>query len=95
MLQDNNGYKLIRASRLIDGKGGAPIADGALLIQGSKIAAAGRRADVAAPDGASVETFDYPTMSIMPGMAMSLVSRTSRMARSSTSPRAVAVNRAG
>jgi len=68
MPEDNNEYKLIRAGRLIDGKGGAPIEAGALLIQGSKIVAAGRRADVAAPEGASVETLDYPTMSIMPGM---------------------------
>jgi len=68
MLQDDNGYKLIRAGRFIDGKGGAPIEDGALLIQGSKIVAAGCRTDVAAPEGASVETLDYPTMSIMPGM---------------------------
>ena len=68
MPEDSNGYTLIRAGRLIDGRGGTPVETGALLIRGSKIVAVGRWADVAAPEGAPAETFDYPTMSIMPGM---------------------------
>ena len=61
-------YKLITAGRLIDGKGGRPTAQGAVLVKGSKIVVAGPRADVAVPEGATVETYDYPDMSIMPGM---------------------------
>ncbi len=68
MPEDNNGYKLITAGRLIDGRGSQPIERGAALVRGSKIVAVGRKTDVAAPEGAAVETHEYPDMSIMPGM---------------------------
>ena len=63
-----NDYKLIRSGRLIDARGGPPIERGAVLVQGSTIVAVGREADVAAPEGAPVEEFDYPGMTVMPGM---------------------------
>ncbi len=63
-----NNYKLIRSGRLIDARGGPPIERGAVLVQGSTIVAVGREADVAAPEGAPVEEFDYPGMTVMPGM---------------------------
>ena len=68
MPEHTGEYKLITAGRLIDGKGGRPTAQGAVLVKGSKIVVAGPRADVAVPEGATVETYDYPDMSIMPGM---------------------------
>ena len=49
-------FKLIRAGLLIDGKGGPPVEQGAVLIQGSKIVAVGRERDVVPPEGAPVET---------------------------------------
>jgi imidazolonepropionase-like amidohydrolase len=61
-------FKLIKGGRLIDGKGSRPVENGAILIQGSRIVAAGRARDVAAPEGAQVETYDYPGKTIMPGM---------------------------
>ena len=61
-------FTLLKASRLIDGTGAQPIDDGAVLIEGSKVVAAGRASDVAAPEGASVQVRDYPHKALMPGM---------------------------
>ena len=67
MPADKN-FRLIKATRLIDGKGGAPIENGAILVEGSRISAVGRAAEVAAPGGADVQVFDYPGKTVMPGM---------------------------
>ena len=61
-------FKLIKAGLLIDGKGGPPVEQGAVLIQGSKIVAVGRERDVVHPEGALVERHDYPGKTLMPGM---------------------------
>ena len=61
-------FKLIKAGRLIDGMGGPPIQDGAVLVQGNRIIAAGPVGEVVAPEGATVETYDYPGKTVMPGM---------------------------
>ena len=61
-------FKLIRAGRLIDGLGGPPIDSAAVLIEGSRIRAVGAKSDVAAPPGTSVEVFDYPNETVLPGM---------------------------
>ena len=61
-------YKLIKASRLIDSRGGPLIERGAVLIQGTKISAVGREKEVVPPEGAKVETFDYPEATVMPGL---------------------------
>ena len=62
------GYKLIRAGLLIDGKGSPPMQEGAVLTRGSKIVAVGPARELAAPEDAPVEAFDYPGMTVMPGM---------------------------
>ncbi len=61
-------FKLITAGRLIDARGGPPIQHGAVLLQGAEIIAVGPATEVAAPEGAPVEEFDYPGMTVMPGM---------------------------
>ena len=61
-------FKLVQAGLLIDGRGGAPIERGALLVEGSTIRAAGRRQDVAAPEGSTVQLLDYSSKTVMPGM---------------------------
>ena len=61
-------FKLIRAGRLIDGLGSPPIDSAAVLVEGSRIRAVGAKSDVAAPHGASVEVFDYPNKTVLPGM---------------------------
>ena len=68
MQNGTQGFKLIRAGRLIDGKGGPPIESGAVLVQGSRIMAVGPANQVLPPEGAVVETFDYPGKTVMPGM---------------------------
>ena len=56
MQDQTHGFKLIKAGLLIDGKGGPPVEQGAVLVQGSKIVAVGRERDVVPPEGAAVET---------------------------------------
>ena len=63
-----NTFTLIKAARLLDGAGGRPIDNAAALVEGDTIRAVGRQADVAAPDGASVEVLDFGDRTLMPGM---------------------------
>ena len=67
MPADDN-YTLITGARLIDGLGGPPLENGAVLLRGDRIAAVGRASEVAAPEGAPVATYDYPGKTILPGM---------------------------
>ena len=62
------GFKLITAGRLIDSTGGPPIQNGAVLVKGSTIERVGQAKDVTPPEGAPVEEFHYPSMTVMPGM---------------------------
>ena len=68
MPEQRDSFKLIKAGRLIDGRGGPPIENGAALVQGTLIRAVGMAMDVASPEGAQVEIFHYPRMTAMPGM---------------------------
>jgi len=61
-------FTLITAARLVDGSGAAPVEPAALLIEGDRIARAGRPAEVRAPDGASVDRRDYGAATILPGL---------------------------
>ena len=61
-------YKLIRAERVIDGNGGPALERGAVLVRNSTIVAVGPDSEVAAPEGAPVEVYDYPGKTVMPGM---------------------------
>ena len=68
MQDPTQAFKLIKVGRLIDGMGGPPIQDGAVLVQGNRIIAAGPVGEVVTPEGATVETYDYPGKTVMPGM---------------------------
>lgn len=59
---------LIRNGTVIDGTGGAPLADGAVLIVDNKIRQVGRAADVNPPPGSNVTVVDARGGTIMPGM---------------------------
>ena len=61
-------YTILTADRVIDASGGAPIENGAVLLEGSTIAAVGRAAEIRAPEGAAVQTGHYDGCTIMPGM---------------------------
>ncbi len=68
MAQDGTGFKLIRAARIMDGRGGPPLERGALLIEGSAVRAVGPEESVAPPEGARVEEYDYPNHTVLPGL---------------------------
>ena len=55
----------ITGGTLIDGNGGAPVADAVVVVTGSRIAAAGPRASVHVPDGATV--IDAKGRYVVPG----------------------------
>ncbi len=61
-------YQLITADRVIDSLGGPPIDNGAVLLHDGKIVSVGRAADVSAPEGATVETHNYPGCTVLPGL---------------------------
>ncbi|MBB96155.1 MAG: hypothetical protein CML68_16385 [Rhodobacteraceae bacterium] len=57
---------LIRADRVIDGVADKPVDHGAVLVEGDRILAVGRAADLGAPDGATM--IDAPGATLMPGL---------------------------
>ena len=62
-------FKLVRAARLIDGISDKPSQKAPpCCSRAPKIAAVGPQAAEAAPEGARVESFDYPDATVMPGM---------------------------
>ncbi|MCL0055014.1 amidohydrolase family protein [Dehalococcoidia bacterium] len=64
----NENYKLISAGRLIDARGGPPLEHWVMLVKGSLIDAVGPDTEVAPPEGVQAEVFEYPNMTLMPGM---------------------------
>lgn len=60
--------KLIRADRLIDGTGAAALEGAAILLEGERIKAVGRAADIGVPEGAEVINA-APGTTIIPGLA--------------------------
>ena len=61
-------FTILTADRVIDATGGAPIENGAVLLDGATIAAVGSAADIRAPEGAAAQTTHYAGCTIMPGM---------------------------
>lgn len=57
---------VLRAARLYDGSGGAPLEDAAILIEGNRIRQVGHRGEVVLPDGADI--IDLGERSLAPGM---------------------------
>ena len=61
-------FTLITAARLLDGSGTAALQPAAMLIDGDRILALGRAAEVQAPAGADVDRRDYGDATILPGL---------------------------
>jgi len=61
-------FQLIKAARLLDGTGRAPLGSAALLMEDGHIAAMGTQAEVRAPEGAPVREIDYGDATILPGL---------------------------
>ncbi|MCH8109659.1 MAG: hypothetical protein IIB15_05975, partial [Chloroflexi bacterium] len=68
MALSNSRFKLIKAARLIDGKSDRVIERGAILIEGDLIRAVGPEENVAPPEGAQVEEFNYEGKTLLPGL---------------------------
>ena len=68
MTSRDTRFKLIKAGRLIDGVNGRAVENAAVLIEGSLIRQVGSQADVAAPEGAEVEGYDYSGKTVLPGL---------------------------
>jgi imidazolonepropionase-like amidohydrolase len=56
---------VIRAARIVDGSGGAPVANGVIVVTGNRITAVGRSGAVTIPAGA--QTIDLGDATILPG----------------------------
>ena len=63
---DANHVIAIVGARLIDGRGGEPLLDSAVIIRGAKIVAVGKRNDITIPAGA--EVIDAKGLSLLPGL---------------------------
>ena len=59
------GTVVLRAARLIDGSGAAPVANGVVVVTNNKIAAVGRSGAIAIPAGA--RTIDLGDATLLPG----------------------------
>ena len=57
---------VIQGGTLIDGNGGAPVANSVVVIEGNRIAAVGIEGDVAVPDGAQI--IDAAGKYVLPGL---------------------------
>jgi imidazolonepropionase-like amidohydrolase len=63
---DANNVVAIVGAILIDGRGGPPLPDSAVIVRGNKILTVGRRASVGIPAGAKV--FDANGLTLLPGL---------------------------
>ncbi len=68
MTKANARLKLIKAARLIDGKGGPPLERGAMLVEKDQIRIVGTQESVVPPEGADVQEFDYEGKTVLPGL---------------------------
>ena len=66
--QQQADFQLIKAKYLVDGKGGPPVENGAVLLDGNSIVAVGPQHTVVAPEGASVELHEFVDATILPGL---------------------------
>ncbi len=67
-MDTKGAFKLIKAGRLIDGRGGKAQERMAVLIEGPAIRAVGPQDWVSAPEGAPVEVFDFSDKTVLPGL---------------------------
>lgn len=63
-----NDYTIIKAARLFDGTGAAPVSGQAVLLSAGRISAIGPVGEISAPDGSNVTIRDYGDSTILPGL---------------------------
>ncbi len=59
---------VLRAPRLIDGTGAAPVENAVVVIENGVVVGAGSARDLNIPTGAVVQPFDYPDCTLLPGL---------------------------
>ena len=67
-MSERTQFTIVRADRLLDGSGGAPLPSAAVLIEGDTVRMVGKQSDVRAPDGAVVSEINYENATILPGL---------------------------
>lgn len=65
-MSDEGRVLAFRVDRLIDGNGGPPLRDAALVVAGGRVASVGSCTDVVVPEGA--EVIEAPGHTLMPGL---------------------------
>ena len=68
MIDGNPQFVILKASRLVDGKGGPVLDEAAILLDGDTIREVGHRGSIHAPYGATVCEIDYGDATILPGL---------------------------
>ena len=61
-------HRLIKAGTLADGNGGQPKKDMAILVENSTIVQVDHAEQIRVPDGAILETSEFPDATLLPGL---------------------------
>lgn len=61
-------FTLIKAGKLIDGNGGSPIPNGAILLENELIRSSGPANAIQIPEGLEYKTLDYTGFTVLPGL---------------------------
>ena len=68
MTSGNIDFTLIKAGRLIDGLGGPPKENMAILVEGETIKLIGTQQEITSPAGAFIRELDYSGYTVLPGL---------------------------
>ncbi len=72
-MPDSPNFTIVKAARLIDGRGGAVAEQPAIMFQDDAIVRIGTHETVHAPEGAEARVYDYGDATILPGLVDSHV----------------------
>ncbi len=67
-MPDTPRFTILRADRLLDGTGSAPMQSAAILLEDSSVRAVGQQSAIKAPDGATATEINYGNATILPGL---------------------------
>ena len=67
-METQNGYKLIKAARMLDGKSNVVLDNPVVITRGSEIYFVGTEEEMPVPLESIIEEFNYPDATILPGL---------------------------
>ena len=67
-METQNGYKLIKAARMLDGKSNVVLDNPVVITRGSEIYFVGTEEEMPVPLESLIEEFNYPDATILPGL---------------------------